>query len=102
GTPAGTISLQYLVDTLQLQIVEVASPTLAQSLSTAPYSWCAREWYYQTVSLTNSQKQSIQVPCSFKYVRGLVFVIRRVQDIGNITPTGINKLVEYSPEVSNI
>ena len=29
-------------------------------------------------------------------------MIRRVQDIGNIAPTGINKLVEYSPEVSNI
>jgi hypothetical protein len=57
---------------------------------------------YQNIALTTSAIQSIQIPCSFKYVRGLIFVLRRTQDIQDITPTGINKLVEYSPDVSNI
>ena len=29
-------------------------------------------------------------------------MLRRLQDIQDITPTGINKMVEYSPDVTNI
>src|SRR5690606_22173022 len=102
GTANGTINLNYTLDNLQLQVIEVASPTLANALSTSTLQWCSREWYYQTLNLSSSSKQSIQVPCSFKYVRALLFVLRRNQDVQDITPTGINKLVEYSPDVSNI
>ena len=102
GTALGTISLNYTIDNLQLQVIEVASPTLQQALSNSSLQWCSREWYYQSLQLLGSSKQSLQVPCSFKYVRGLIFVLRRNQDIQDITPTGINKMVEYSPNVSNI
>ena len=102
GTAVGTISLNYTIDNLQLQIREVASPTLSSLLNSSGLSWCSREWYYQTVALSAGSNQTIQVPCSYKYVRGLIFVLRRLQDIQDITPTGINKLVEYSPDVSNI
>ena len=102
GTANGTINLNYTLDNLQLQVIEVASPTLANALSTSTLQWCSREWYYQTLNLSSSSKQSLQVPCSKKYVRALIFVLRRNQDVQDITPTGINKLVEYSPDVSNI
>lgn len=102
GTPAGTVSLNYTVDSLQLQVVQVASKQWDETLKTIPLSWCSREWYYQLVPLGLSTTQTIQVPVPWKYIRGIVMVIRRVQDIQAIGPTSINKLVEYSPEVSNI
>jgi len=101
GAAIGTVSLSYALDNLNLQLREIASPTLNKALSNG-MSWCSREWYYQTISMSTSAKQSLQIPTSFKYVRGLVFVIRQLSNIQNITPTGINKLVEYDPEVSNI
>ena len=102
GTALGTITLGYTIDNLQLQIREIASPTLNNLISTSGLTWCSREWYHQSLALGLSARQSVQVPCNFKYVRGLVFVLRRLQDMQDITPTGINKLVEYSPDVSNI
>ena len=55
---------------------------------------------YQSIALTASAIQAIQVPCSFKYVRGLIFVLRRSDDIQAIGPTAINKMVEYSPDIT--
>jgi hypothetical protein len=103
GTALGTISLNYTISNLQLQVREVASPTLDNLVKTSGImAWCGREWYYQPIPLGTSSIQSIQISCSYKYIRGVVFVLRRLQDIQDITPTGVNKLVSYSPDVSNI
>jgi hypothetical protein len=102
GNPAGTVSLNYTIDSLQLQLMQVASNQWDATLKTIPLSWCSREWYYQLVPMGLSTIQTLQVPVPFKYIRGIVMVIRRVQDIQAIGPTSINKLVEYSPEVSNV
>jgi hypothetical protein len=87
----GTVTLNYTIDNLQLQLREVAGPTVNRALSNG-LAWCSREWYFQSLSISNASSQSIQVPTNFKYLRGLIFVFQRIQDLQDITPTGITNL----------
>ncbi len=100
GNAVGTVNLNYQLDNLTMYLTEVADPGLFASLKTLTVPWTSREFYYQSTTLINASTQSIQIPCSFKYVRAILFVLRRQQDIQNIQLQ--NKLSEYSPDVSNI
>jgi hypothetical protein len=44
GVAIGTISLNYTIDNLQLQVREIASPTLTNLMTSSTMLWCAREW----------------------------------------------------------
>ena len=51
GAAVGTVSLNYTISNLQLQVREVASPTLNALLASNGLAWCSREWSHLSKDL---------------------------------------------------
>jgi hypothetical protein len=86
GAIVGTsFSFGYQVSSWNLQIVQVNDPNLDNLISSRGIMLSYVEWFWYQQSITISAQQSIQIPCAFSSVRGIVWGIRRTVDLTSNT-----------------
>lgn len=97
---AGTITFNYSVDSLRLQIDTVRSSLLSSVLTQKGISICHSEWYYQQLALAaGTVSVSLQVATQFRYLNKLVGVITKLSD--ETSQTNQHKLQVYSDQVTS-
>lgn len=86
GTIVGTtFSFAYSVSGFNVQIVQVSDPNLDSLISTRGIVLNYLEWYWYQQPVPLAAGQNIQVPIAFSSVRGIVWGIRRVADLVDLT-----------------